>query len=291
MYQPVTGSADGGDLLDGGPDAEVGPAPAEVPAHRFVDVGVAGLGILVEQRHGLHDLAGLAVPALGHVVVDPGLLDRMERAVLGQAVDGRHVASGHAAHLGDAGASGHAVDVAGAGAAEAHAAAVLEALDVEPVTQDPEEFLVVVGVDRDRVSVEVEGDHRHRNQAPYSLSGKFRTCLPVARAQALAAAPEAAGTPSSPIPPGVTLEAGRMWTLISGAESNMRVHLQSWKFDSRVAPLSTWSPPRNTRAKPSWAWPRRLDLVPSGFTQKPLSTAMVHRFMRGSLPRTSISIR
>src|SRR4029079_1811131 len=140
--------------------------------------------------------------------------------------------------------------------AEPHAAAVLQAVNVEAVTEDPEELLVLVGVDGDRVAVECECDVGHGNQAPYSLSGKFRGFLPVARAQALAAAAVAAGVPTSAIPPGGIMVLGMMWTLASGGESNMRGHLKSWKLDSRVAPLSTWRPDWNTVANPSKAWPR-----------------------------------
>src|SRR5581483_9491636 len=215
----------GSDLLDGGPDAEVRPAAAQVSAHRFVDVSVRRVRVLVEERHGLHDLASLAVATLRHVVVDPGLLHRVQRPALGQTVDGRDVLALDAAHGRDAHAVGHTVDVARASAAEAHATAVLEAVDVQPVTQDPEELLVLVDVDGHRVAVECEGDVGHGNQAPYSLSGKFRGCLPVARAQALAAAAAAAGTPSSPTPPGRTLELGMTKPLKSGAESNIRDHL------------------------------------------------------------------
>src|SRR5581483_1876220 len=179
----------------------------------------------VQQRHGLHDLAGLAVTALGHVVVDQGLLDGVQLVTLGQALDRRDVLTLNGANRRDAHPVGDTVDVAGAGAAEAHAAAVLEAVDFHPVPQDPEELLVLVDVDGDRVAIECEGDVGHGDQAPYSLSGKFRGCLPVARAQALAAAEDAAGTPSSPIPPGRTLELGRMWTLASSGESNWRDHL------------------------------------------------------------------
>src|SRR5204863_4743977 len=114
----------------------------------------------------------------------------------------------------------------------AHAAAVLQAVNVEAVTKNPQELFVVVGVDGDRVAVECEGDVGHGNQAPYSLSGKFRGCLPVARAQALAAAAVADGVPTSPIPPGGVMVLGRMCTLASGGESNIRVHLKLWKFDS-----------------------------------------------------------
>src|SRR5207237_1522715 len=88
----------GSDLLDGGPDAEVRTAPAQVPAHRFVDVGVRRVRVLVEERHGLHDLASLAVATLRHVVVDPGLLHRVQRAALGQTVDGRDVLAADGSH-------------------------------------------------------------------------------------------------------------------------------------------------------------------------------------------------
>src|SRR5439155_9083063 len=142
-------------LGDGGPDAEVRPAPAEVPAHRLVDVGVGRVRVLVEQGHGLHDLAGLAVTALGHVVVDPGLLDGVQLVTLGQALDRRDVLALDRAHGRDAHAVGHTVDVAGAGAAQPHATAVLQAVDIHAVPEDPQELLVVVGVDADRVAIEV----------------------------------------------------------------------------------------------------------------------------------------
>src|SRR5205807_2625690 len=103
--------------------------------------------------------------------------------------------------------------------------AVLDAVDSEAVTEHPQQFLVIVGVDRDRLPVDREVDDRHRNQAPYSLSGNIRGFLPVARAQALAAAAAAAGTPTSPMPPGSAWVLGTMWQLISGAESYIRVHL------------------------------------------------------------------
>jgi hypothetical protein len=73
-------------LLDGGPDAEVRPATAQVSAHRFVDVMVGRVRVVVQQRHCLHDLASLAVTALGHVVVDPGLLNGVKLVTLGEAL-------------------------------------------------------------------------------------------------------------------------------------------------------------------------------------------------------------
>src|SRR5215831_2578750 len=57
-------------------DAGVGPAAADV-GHRRVDVRVARVRVLREQSHRRHDLAGLAVAALRHLVVYPRLLYRV----------------------------------------------------------------------------------------------------------------------------------------------------------------------------------------------------------------------
>src|SRR5690348_6107471 len=151
----------GSDLLDGGPDAEVRPAAAQVPAHGLVDVSVRRVRVLVEERHGLHDLASLAVATLRHVIVDPGLLHGVQLVALGQTVDGRDLLALDGTHRRDAHAVGHTVDVARASAAEAHATAVLEAVNVQAVTQDPEKLFVLVDVDGDRIAVECEGDVGH----------------------------------------------------------------------------------------------------------------------------------
>src|SRR5262245_53729307 len=49
--------------MDRGADALVGAAAADV-GHRRVDVGIGRLRLLLQQRDGGHDLAGLAVAAL-----------------------------------------------------------------------------------------------------------------------------------------------------------------------------------------------------------------------------------
>ena len=50
-----------------------------------VDVGVGGFGLLLEQRRHRHDHAGLAIAALWHVVIDPGLLHLVQGAALSEA--------------------------------------------------------------------------------------------------------------------------------------------------------------------------------------------------------------
>src|SRR5260221_1916262 len=59
-------------LLDGGADAWIGAAAADIPGHRAVDVRIARLGSGGEQRACPDDLDRLAVPALPHVSLTPG---------------------------------------------------------------------------------------------------------------------------------------------------------------------------------------------------------------------------
>src|SRR5919205_3712369 len=78
-----------GSLLDGGADALIGSATADIACHGVVDVVVRRVRRLLQERRRLHDLAGLAIAALRHIQVAPRLLHRMI-AVGRQAFDGRH---------------------------------------------------------------------------------------------------------------------------------------------------------------------------------------------------------
>src|SRR5690606_20676218 len=69
------GGGESGGLLDALADAGVGTAAAEVAGHGAVDVGIARLRVVGEEGGGGHDLAGLAVAALGDVGVAPGFLE------------------------------------------------------------------------------------------------------------------------------------------------------------------------------------------------------------------------
>src|SRR4051812_47739510 len=76
-------------LLDCFPNAQVGPAAADVAGHRIVDLGIGGMRIAGNKRGGRHDLAGLAVAALWNFVVQPGLLDLRARGRCPDGFDGR----------------------------------------------------------------------------------------------------------------------------------------------------------------------------------------------------------
>ncbi len=73
--------------MDGFAHANVSATAAEIAVHGGIDLLVGWLGSALQQGRGGHDLAGLAVAALGDIHVNPGLLERM-RVVGREAFDG-----------------------------------------------------------------------------------------------------------------------------------------------------------------------------------------------------------
>src|SRR5258708_4658895 len=106
-------------LLEGAAAADIGDG--------FVDVLVGRLRLLLEKRSHRHDHSGLAISALRNVVVDPGLLDFVQRAVGGQTFDrGDLFAAGFADQYAT-GAHRNDVDMDRAGPALCYAATVFGA--------------------------------------------------------------------------------------------------------------------------------------------------------------------
>src|SRR2546423_11106582 len=113
-----------GGRLDGGGDALIAAATADVAAHLAVDLVLGRVLVGGEQRGGLHDLAGLAIAALRDIEGAPRLLHRVV-ALRVEPLDRRHRAARDIVEGGDAGAGGLAVDVHGTRPAQRDAAAVL----------------------------------------------------------------------------------------------------------------------------------------------------------------------
>src|ERR1700719_4170052 len=113
-----------GGRLDGGGDALIAAATADVAAHLAVDLVLGRVLVGGEQRGGLHDLPGLAIAALRDIEGAPRLLDRVV-ALRVEPLDRRHRAARNIVDGGDAGAGGLAIDVNGARAAQRDAAAIL----------------------------------------------------------------------------------------------------------------------------------------------------------------------
>src|SRR3989449_11978 len=146
-------------LLDGRPDARVGAAAADVARHGPVDVGVGGVRLARQQRGGRHDLAGLAVAALDHLQIEPGLLDLLAGGRVADRFNGCDVSAGDGGNRRDAGAGGLAVEMDGAGAAQRHAAAELGAGQPDHVAQHPEQRHVRRHVDLMGLTVDFQRDH------------------------------------------------------------------------------------------------------------------------------------
>src|SRR5437868_9711681 len=77
-------------LLDGVDDVRIGGATAQIAAHVFANVGVLLRMSLMHAGDRRQDLSRCAVATLEGVVIDEGLLHRMQMAVLRKTLDGRH---------------------------------------------------------------------------------------------------------------------------------------------------------------------------------------------------------
>src|SRR3979490_954442 len=110
-------------LLDRFANAGIGAAAADVAGHRVVDVGIRRTRVAREQRRSRHDLARLAIAALGALAVEPSLLDLGARRGRADRLDRRDLGCADAVDRGDAGAGGRAGDPDGTPRPERHAAA------------------------------------------------------------------------------------------------------------------------------------------------------------------------
>src|SRR3954469_19635163 len=106
------------------PNTLVCSATADVARHRGLDLIVCGFRFLLQQRCCVHDLPALAVAALRHLHLLPGLLDRVV-ATLAEPLDGRDLLPYGSADGCDTASGGFAIDVDGTGATKAESATEL----------------------------------------------------------------------------------------------------------------------------------------------------------------------
>ena len=99
----------------------------------------------LQQRGGGHDHPGGAISALIGAFFEEGLLDGREGAVLLQAFNGDDLCASGGRGRSETGACGTAIQQDGTGTALAFAAAEFCAGEAEPVTQNPEQRLIVSG--------------------------------------------------------------------------------------------------------------------------------------------------
>src|SRR5258708_795385 len=129
-----------------------------------------------------------AVPALHRTGLQPGLLHRMQEAVLGQALDRRDPLAGRLGRRRDARGHRAPSDQHGAGSAGALAAAELRAREAQVIPEHFEQAAAIVG--RDRVLDAVDDDpDLHRAASPARRSApalhddirRYKTGCPLGR--------------------------------------------------------------------------------------------------------------
>src|SRR5213594_1627304 len=130
-----------------------------------VDVGVGRLRLVLQQRRHGHDHPGLAVAALGHVVVDPGLLDLVQDAAGREALDRGDLLALRRGDGQHAGADRLAVEVHRAGPAHGDAAAVLGAGEAGLLADRPQKGCA--GIDLELEGFAVDGQARHSFFPPW----------------------------------------------------------------------------------------------------------------------------
>src|SRR5678815_451223 len=146
-------------------------AAAQCPRHCFADLLIGGIRIPVEQRLRRHDLPVLAEAALWNLLFDPGLLYRMELAVLCEPFQRRDL-SLHRRCRRDARPGRNTVDDHGARSALSQAAAEAWPLQVEIVSQYVKQRSRGINIDGTRRAIDPQSDVAHCGLLWESESGE-----------------------------------------------------------------------------------------------------------------------
>ena len=131
---------------------------AEVTVHALDDLGTRGMRSVQQQAVSVHDHAGGAVAALQGIVVDEGLLQRMQLAVRGQALDRGDVLARHVLCFERAGAYGLLLDDDGARAAQTLTTSILGAGQSQVVAEHRKQRAMGIDPNAHSLAVEIEAD-------------------------------------------------------------------------------------------------------------------------------------
>jgi hypothetical protein len=137
-------------------DPGIAPAPAKDIIHFPDNLIGTGHGLLGQRSGHLHDHPGLAVSALGNLLFDPGLLDRM---ILGQTFNGHDLFAFDFTDGNRARANGLPVDMDRTGPAFSYTAAILGPFEIEVVPEYPKQRGVWGGVHLIGLTVHIQRNH------------------------------------------------------------------------------------------------------------------------------------
>src|SRR5262249_10138362 len=143
-YPPVSRAHQSGGAVYRAAQTLVGAATADV-GEVGIDLRIGRIPIGLEKGHGRHDLSGLAVAALRHLLRQPGLLNRM-LAVGREALNRRDLGAVNAANRHRAGAHGFSIDVHRTGAARRDTASEFRSREPDLLAQHPKKRGVVLDI-------------------------------------------------------------------------------------------------------------------------------------------------
>src|SRR5262245_3871378 len=123
-----------------------------------IDVGIGRIGLLSQQGGGGHDLARLAVAALGYLFPEPGLLHRM-LSVGSETLDRCDALPRDIAEFDRAGPRRYAIEMHRASATQADATPVLGAGESQLIAQYPQKRRFGLDVQSVGIAIDVDGNH------------------------------------------------------------------------------------------------------------------------------------
>src|SRR6267143_2128813 len=145
-----------GGVLDSLADSHIRATATDVPRHGGVDIAIGRVGLGGEQRRCGHDLAGLAIAALRHLQLDPGLLDLLAGGGGSDGLDRRDALAGRGRDRRDARAHRLAIKMDRARTAQSEAATEFRAGHSEHIPNHPKQRRVVVDIDAARFAVDCQ---------------------------------------------------------------------------------------------------------------------------------------
>jgi hypothetical protein len=140
------------------PDALIRRAPAQVAAHRRIDILFTGAGVATEQGGGGHDLSRLTIAALNDIQCNPGILYGLCRPGF-DALYGGDFSAFHRSHRYAAAANWLSIQVDSAGAAGTASTPVFGAGQLRFVSYEPKQGLILVALILPALAIQGETDH------------------------------------------------------------------------------------------------------------------------------------
>src|SRR5713101_1136077 len=144
--------------MNGAPHALVGSTAADVTRHADADVLVRWLRLLAEQHSRGHDLSGLTIPALRHILRDPRLLQG-PKMFLRKPLDAHDLLADCPRYGRDTRTNRFTVEMHGTRATQRHAAAEFCAGELKIFAEHPEQWRVRADIHRALLPIDLQSYH------------------------------------------------------------------------------------------------------------------------------------